>query len=133
MPAKDETKYQKNKLPEQPPPPKRSSRPANPPPAVPQGPAPTTPPPESPHLGDVLTPEQQTQFVTAIDQGLAHAESSLASLANHQLTKDQEATVEQVKNFIQQAREKRKDDLAAAKSLAERAEVLAHDLVASLR
>jgi len=132
-PAKDESKYQRNKPPEQPPAPKRIPRPASPAPApVPQQ-APATPPADSPRLGDVLTPEQQNQFNAAIDQGLAHAESSLGSLANRQLTKDQEATVEQVKNFIQQAREKRKDDLAAAKSLAERAEVLAHDLVASLR
>jgi hypothetical protein len=41
--------------------------------------------------------------------------------------------VQQVQNFIQQAQATRKTDLAAAKSLAERAEVLAKDLLASLR
>jgi len=41
--------------------------------------------------------------------------------------------VAQIQNFMAQAQEKRKDDLAAANSLAERAEVLSHDLVASLR
>jgi hypothetical protein len=100
----------------------------------PQVPAPSTDPPvESPRLGDVLTTEQQHQYNVAIDQSLAHAQSSLSAVTNRQLTKEQEATVAQVQNFMQQALEKRKDELSAAKSLAERAEVLAHDLVASLR
>jgi len=64
---------------------------------------------------------------------LAHAQASLGSITNRQLTKEQEATVAEVQNFIRQAVEKRKDELGAAKSLAERAEVLAHDLEASLR
>ncbi len=135
-PPRDETKYQKNKPPEQPPTPKRTARPANPAPAaaVPQGPAPiVNPPADSPRLGDVLTAEQQHQYNAAIDQSLARAQTSLGAITNRQLTKEQEATVAQVQNFIQQALEKRKEELAAAKSLAERAEVLAHDLLASLR
>jgi hypothetical protein len=40
--------------------------------------------------------------------------------------------VEQVRNFMQQAQKLRGSNLAAAKSLAERAEVLARDLAASL-
>ena len=134
VPAKDETIYQKNKPAEQPPPPKRASRPA-PPAATPQGPAPTTPAPpaDSPHLADILTPDQQREFNGAIDESLAHAQASIGSLANRQLTKEQEATVAQVQNFIQQAQATRKNDLAAAKSLAERAEVLSHDLVESLK
>jgi hypothetical protein len=100
----------------------------------PQVPAPSTDPPvESPRLGDVLTTEQQHQYNVAIDQSLAHAQSSLSAVTNRQLTKEQEATLAQVQNFIQQALDKKKDELSAAKSLAERAEVLAHDLVASLR
>jgi hypothetical protein len=38
-----------------------------------------------------------------------------------------------VESFIQQAQAARKSNLTGAKSLAERAEVLARDLVASLR
>ena len=135
VPAKDETIYQKNKPAEQPPPPKRATRPA-PPAAAPQGPAPTTTPPppaDSPHLADILTPDQQHEFNGAIDQSLSQAQTSIGSLVNRQLTKEQEATVAQVQNFIQQAQATRKNDLAAAKSLAERAEVLAHDLVESLK
>lgn len=80
-----------------------------------------------------MTAEQQRQYNSAIEQSLAHAQTHLSSLANRQLSREQQATVEQVKNFMQQALDKRKTDLAAAKSLAERAEVLANDLVASLR
>jgi hypothetical protein len=129
---KDETQYQKYKPPDQPPPPKHPAHqtaPAStaaPPPAA-------APPAETPRLGDILTPDQQRQYNSAIDVSLAHAQASLGFIATHQLTKEQQATVAEIQNFIQQAQEKRKNELAAAKSLAERAEVLSHDLVASLR
>ena len=84
-------------------------------------------------MGDILTPEQQHQYNSAIDLSLAHAQASLTYITTRQLTKEQEATVAQIQNFIEQAQEKRKAELGAAKSLAERAEVLSHDLVASLR
>jgi hypothetical protein len=130
-PPKDETKYQKNKAPDQPPPPKHASHPANPAPVPATQPAPA--PADPPRLGDILTPEQQREHNAAIDLSLAHAQASLNFITTRQITKEQEATVAEIQNFIQQAQEKRKDDLAAAKSLAERAEVLSHDLVASLR
>ncbi len=129
---KEETKYQKNKPPDQPPPPKRASRPVNPAPATPAT-QPATPAADAPRLGDVLTPEEQHQYNTAIDLSLAHAQASLGFISTRQLTNEQQATVGEIQNFMQQAQEKRKDELAAAKSLAERAEVLSHDLVASLR
>ena len=132
QPAKDESKYQKNKPPEQPPPPKRATRPVTPAPATPAEPA-AAAPVEPPRLGDILTPDQQHQYNSAIDVRLAHAQASLNYITTRQLTKEQEATVAQIQNFMAQAQEKRKDDLAAANSLAERAEVLSHDLVASLR
>jgi hypothetical protein len=47
------------------------------------------------------------------------------------LNKDQQAEVDQIRNFIQQAETTRGSDPAGAKSLAERAEVLARDLAAS--
>jgi len=131
-PPKDESKYQKNKPADQPPPPKHPSHPSNPAP-VPAAQTPAPAPADPPRLGDILTPEQQHEHNTAIDLSLAHAQASLGFITTRQLTKEQEATVAEIQNFIQQAQEKRKDDLAAARSLAERAEVLSHDLVASLR
>ncbi|MGB6946927.1 MAG: hypothetical protein WBE37_31310 [Bryobacteraceae bacterium] len=108
---------------------------ATPPSAPPQEPNPTTPPapaPPPPVLGDVLTADEQKQYNTAIDQSLSHAQVSLSSIAGRQLTKDQQTELEQVRNFMQQARATRDSDLAGAKSLSERAEVLARDLAASL-
>jgi len=134
VPVRDETVYQRNKPPDQPPPPKRAARPAGPPPPLVQGPTQTNAaPPETPHLGDVLTEDQQKQYNAAIEQCLTHAQTSLGALANRQLSQEQQATMAQVQSFMQQAQEKRKTDLAAAKSLAERADVLASDLVASVR
>jgi outer membrane biosynthesis protein TonB len=135
-PPKEESKYQKNKPPDQPPPPKRAAHPSNPAPAAtaPQGAAPANvTPADPPRLGDILTPDQQHQYNAAIDVSLAHAQASLDFISTRQLSKEQQATVAEILNFMQQAQEKRKNDLAAAKSLAERAEVLSHDLVASLR
>jgi hypothetical protein len=104
--------------------------PQNPPVRRPSGGAQPTP---APRLGDILTPQQERQYNTAIDQSLARAQSSLGSVANRQLTKEQQGVVTQIQGFIQQAQATRKSNLPAARSLAERAEVLARDLAGSLR
>jgi hypothetical protein len=57
----------------------------------------------------------------------------LNSIAGRQLNKDQQAEVEQIRNFMQQAQGSRGSDPGGAKSLAERAEVLARDLAATFR
>jgi hypothetical protein len=100
-------------------------------PATPSNPAPA--PNQPPRLGTMLTPEQQRQFNNDIDRSLRRAQASLHSIGNRQLTADQHERVVQVESFIQQAQAARKSNLTGAKSLAERAEVLARDLVASLR
>jgi hypothetical protein len=99
-------------------------------PRRPNGPGQATP---APRLGDILTPQQERQYNTAIDQSLARAQNSLGSVANRQLTKEQQGVVAQIQGFIQQAQSTRKSNLPAARSLAERADVLARDLAGSLR
>ena len=89
--------------------------------------------PNQPRLADVLTPEQQRQYNLAIDQNLGRAQTSLGSIANRRLTKEQQAVVAQIQSFMQQAQTTRKSNLSAARSLAERAEVLSRDLAASLK
>jgi len=117
---------------EQPKPPVR--RPTRTTPANPATTPSTTPAPnQPPRLGTLLTPEQQRQFNNDIDRSLRRAQASLHSIGNRQLTADQHERVVQVESFIQQAQAARKSNLTGAKSLAERAEVLARDLVASLR
>jgi hypothetical protein len=129
--------YQVNKPPQPPPAAKRPTRstagsqPTAPAPA-PAPPAPVAPAPQ-PRLGDILTPDQQRELNAAIDQSLSRAQSSLGSISNRQLSKEQQGTLDQIRNFIQQAQETRKSDLQGAKSLSERAEVLARDLAASFR
>jgi hypothetical protein len=108
--------------------PAAAAEPAPPPPAAP--PAAPTPPPK---LGDILSPEEQRQYNAAIDQSLSHAQASLNSLGGRQLNKDQQAEVDQIRNFMQQAQASRGKDPSGAKSLSERAEVLARDLAASFK
>jgi hypothetical protein len=88
---------------------------------------------QPPVLGDIVTPDQQRQLNAAIDQSLSRAQASLASIGNRELNKDQQGLVEQIKNIMQQAQSSRSSDLPGAKSLAERAEVLAKDLAGSFR
>ncbi len=94
---------------------------------------PTHPVNPAPRLGDILTPDQERQYNSAIDQSLARTQSSLALIANHRLTREQQGVVAQIQGFIQQAQTTRKSNLSAARSLAERADVLAKDLAGSLR
>jgi hypothetical protein len=85
----------------------------------------------APQLGDVVTYEAQRQYNAAIDQSLTRAQASLDGIGNRPLNKDQQGLVEQVRKLIGQARAARTSDLPGAKSLAQRAEVLAKDLAAS--
>jgi hypothetical protein len=139
--AQPET-YQKNRVPQPSPPQssRRTSRPGNgspptsPPTPAPVSPAPSpvNPPSEPPRLADLLTPAQQRQYNADIDQGVQHAQASLNSIGSRTLTKEQQDGVAQVRTFIQQALSTRGSNLPGAKSLAERAEVLARDLAASV-
>jgi hypothetical protein len=93
----------------------------------------TATPVQPPQLGDIVTPDQQRKYNAAIDQSLSRAQASLATVANRVLSKDQQRLVEQIRNIMQQAQVSRNSDLPGAKSLAQRAEVLAKDLAGSFR
>ena len=94
-------------------------------------PAPAAAPVPPPQLVDIVPPNEQRQLNAAIDQSLLRARASLAGIANRELSKDQQALIDQIRNIMQQAEASRKSDLPGAKSLAERAEVLAKDLAGS--
>jgi hypothetical protein len=131
--------YQVNKPAQTPPAaPRKPSRSASAPSTSPSpqantpAPATTAPAPvQPPLLGNIVTSDQQRQLNAAIDQSLSRAQASLASIANRELSKDQQGLVEQIRNIMQQAQASRNSDLPGAKSLAERAEVLAKDLAGS--
>lgn len=114
----------------------RSKKPAGSPAAsatAAPAPAAADPATPAPKLGDVLTADQQRQYDASIDQSLAHAQSSLDRIKEHRLTAAQADEAEQVASFMKQAQAARASDLAGAKSLAERAEVLAKDLAAAVQ
>jgi hypothetical protein len=72
------------------------------------------------------------KYNASIDQSLTHARTSLGQIKQHRLTPAQADEAEQIASFMKQAQAARAADLAGAKSLAERAEVLAKDLAATL-
>ena len=116
-----------------PPPPRPTRRPPRQQaPAAPSAPAAAPSGAPAPELGIVLTPDQQRQYNSEIDQSLQRADASLRSIANHQLTKEQQESLDEARNFIRQTQATRASDLPGARRLAERAEVLARNLAASL-
>jgi hypothetical protein len=109
-----------------PPPPRRSV-------PRPDPPKPASPPVESPRLGALLTPEQQHDQNIRIDHSLEDASKSLGTVEKRTLSPAQQAAVAQIRGFMAQAEQLRKSDLTGARSLAERAQLLARDLLNSLR
>lgn len=97
--------------------------------AQPQAP-PAAPPPQ---LKQILTPEQRAALERNINERLARARATLASLRGKTLDLQQTALVEHIRTFIAQAEEARSTDLLRASNLAERADVLARDLAVSVR
>jgi uncharacterized membrane protein len=86
-----------------------------------------------PQLRQILSAAQQREYNQAIDRDLAQAKSALAALGGKTLNGEQARVLEQARTFLRQAEEARKDDLATASNLAERARVLAQDLLKSVR
>jgi hypothetical protein len=81
----------------------------------------------------MLSPEQENQLKQQIDGSLYSAQQNLAKTRGRALDQDQRETARQIESFIKQAQATRASDLEAARSLAERADLLSRDLVKSLR
>jgi len=130
-----------------PPPKKVKKRPTSKPPIItapvtPVTPAPAPPasgeterekPVEPPRLGLLLTPDEQMKLNQTIDSDLRTANGLLAEAMAKNLNDSQKSVVRQIRSFIGQAEELRKNDLAAAKGISHKAVVLAQDLAASAR
>ncbi|MGE5489190.1 MAG: hypothetical protein ACM3ZB_15350 [bacterium] len=93
-------------------------------------PAPASPAPE---LAQILTPEQESSYNSAIDRNLERAQRTSRLLRNRKLNREQAVYLERINSFIQQAGEARRTDLVRAANLAERAAVLADDLLRTIR
>jgi hypothetical protein len=80
-----------------------------------------------------LTPQQQQEYNQAIDRCVYRAQRNLAVLAGRRLNPEQTLAVQRIQTFIQQALDSRTTDLIRARSLAERADVLAEDLLRTIQ
>jgi hypothetical protein len=118
---------------ELPPPPRRRVRPRPRENAETPAPAPEPPAAPLPRLEQILTPEQRQAYIADIDRNIANAQRTVALLQRRRLTRDQMTYLARIRAFIQQADEARKADLFRAKNLAERASVLADDLLKSVQ
>lgn len=87
----------------------------------------------SPRLGQILPAPEERRYNALIDQSLSRTQSSLKLLGNRNLTADQQSSLKQIQEFMRQAEVTRKVDLISANALADKAQVLARDLAASVR
>ena len=117
-------------------PPRRAPAPVRaqvPPPPVAEIPATVVAPDPALVLAPILSAAQQEAFNKAIDAAVQKTESDLAALATKQLNPAQRANADRAKSFISQAQQTRATDLVTAKTLADRASVLAQSVVSELR
>lgn len=104
---------------------------------------PPTPPPEPgepprtatplPQLQQILTPEEQREAGRAFERAESRVEQVLAVFRRQQPTPEQLTSITRIRAFLAQARQLRSTDLLTARALAERAAVLAEDLLKTLR
>jgi hypothetical protein len=91
------------------------------------------PPPELPQLGEVLSEQQMRDYVQATEASLEQAKRIAATVQRRPLDSRQADVLGQVQGFIRQAEAAQKKDVPLARNLAQRAEVLAKDLLNSLK
>ena len=121
-----------------PPPPRRRPARAKPQPQ-PEQVAVQPPAPENsaqqpvPQLEQMLSPAQQQAYNEEIDRHIAGAQRTVAALHGRRLNGEQQTYLDRIRSFIAQATEARKNDLFRAKNLAERASLLADDLLRSVQ
>lgn len=114
-----------------------------PPVVSPQSPAPTSaqtpiavetpaPTPAVPQLGRLLTADQRREYNRMISQNVLAAQASLDLLQKRPLREAQRSAIERVRSFLVQVDEARRTDLELARSLSDRARLLAEDMVRNM-
>ncbi|MGC8793275.1 MAG: hypothetical protein ACP5U2_07775, partial [Bryobacteraceae bacterium] len=104
--------------------------PAPAPEAAAESPKPAAP---LPQLQQILTAEQEREATQAFERAEARVEQVLAAVRQRRLTEEQRTAMARIRAFLEQARQLRSSDLLTARALAERAAVLAEDLLKTLR
>ena len=124
----------------EPPKPFEPPKPARPTPPRPVAQTPPAHPPaqeatpaEIPQLVPLLTPAEQERYNREIGDFIKRAEDNLARIGERKLDQGQRDNVLRVRTFILQAQDLRQSDLLTARSLAQRADVLAQDVASTLR
>lgn len=113
------------------------------PPASPQSPPPSAaetptvvetpaPTPAVPQLGRLLTADQRREYNRTISQNVLAAQASLDLLQKRPLRQAQRSAIERVQSFLVQVDEARRSDLELARSLSDRARLLAEDMVRNM-
>ncbi len=113
------------------------------PPASPQPPSPSSsqtpvtvetpaPTPAVPQLGRLLTADQRREYNRMISQNVLAAQASLDLLQKRPLREAQRSAIERVRSFLVQVDEARRSDLELARSLSDRARLLAEDMVRNM-
>jgi hypothetical protein len=96
-------------------------------------PAPVSPAPAPPALGQILTPQQQSELRSSYRQSAQSARQTLQQLSGRALSRDQAETANRIRSFLSQADEAQSRDPSVAAQLARRAELLARDLLNSVQ
>jgi hypothetical protein len=91
---------------------------------------PTAPP--AAQLGQMLSAEQRRQYTAQTERSLYEARANLAVARGRKLSAAQLTAVRRVEGYIAQATEAQKQDIRMASNLADRARLLAEDLVRNL-
>ncbi len=86
-----------------------------------------------PQLGTILTAEQRAQYQKTCDESLRKAKNALNAVSGKKLSSSQSESASRVRSFIRQAEELKSRDLTTAAQLAQRADLLAQQLVRSLQ
>jgi len=112
------------------------------PPATPELPSPSAqtpiavetppPPPAVPQLGRLITADQRREYNRMISQNVLAAQASLELLQKRPLREAQRSAIERVRSFLVQVDEARRSDLELARSLSDRARLLAEDMVKNM-
>lgn len=91
-----------------------------------------TPTPAVPQLGRLLTADQRREYNRMISQNVLAAQASLDLLQKRPLREAQRSAIERVRSFLVQVDEARRTDLELARSLSDRARLLAEDMVRNM-
>ena len=81
----------------------------------------------------LLTPAEQERYNREIADFIKRAEDNLTRIGERKLDERQRESVLRARTFIRQAQDLRQSDLLTARSLAQKADVLAQDVASTLR